>query len=91
MFIQTESTPNPNSLKFILEQEISAEGTFEFNSIEDCENSELAADDHEIVTIDCPRSLDTCECSGTGRSAARPPPASSVPVSQTASAALPLS
>ena len=49
MFIQTESTPNPNSLKFILEQEIAAERTFEFNSIDDCENSELAA---QLLNID---------------------------------------
>ena len=49
MFIQTESTPKPNSLKFILEQEIAAERTFEFNSIDDCENSELAA---QLLNID---------------------------------------
>ena len=49
MFIQTESTPNPNSLKFILEQEIAVERTFEFNSIDDCANSELAA---QLLNID---------------------------------------
>ena len=49
MFIQTESTPNPNSLKFILEQEIAPDRTFEFNSIDDCENSELAA---QLLNVD---------------------------------------
>ena len=49
MFIQTESTPNPNSLKFILEQEITKNQTFEFNSLEDCVNSELAA---QLFNID---------------------------------------
>ena len=49
MFIQTESTPNPNSLKFILEDEITTNQTFEFNSIEDCSNSELAA---QLFNID---------------------------------------
>ena len=49
MFIQTESTPNPNSLKFILEDEITTDQTFEFNSIEDCSNSELAA---QLFNID---------------------------------------
>jgi Fe-S cluster biogenesis protein NfuA len=49
MFIQTESTPNPNSLKFILEKEIVTDRTFEFNSIDDCENSELAA---QLLNID---------------------------------------
>ena len=44
MFIQTESTPNPNSLKFILEHEFMKDKTFEFNTIEDCESSDLAAD-----------------------------------------------
>ncbi|MDA9591721.1 NifU family protein [Pelagibacteraceae bacterium] len=43
MFIQTESTPNPNSLKFILEIEITKDQTYEFNSIDECANSELAA------------------------------------------------
>ena len=49
MFIQTESTPNPNSLKFILEDEITKNQTFEFNAIEDCTNSELAA---QLFNID---------------------------------------
>ena len=42
MFIQTESTPNPNSLKFLLEDDILDEGGIEFNEVSDCKNSELA-------------------------------------------------
>ena len=49
MFIQTESTPNPNSLKFILEEEITKSQTYEFSSIEDCKDSELAA---QLFTVD---------------------------------------
>ena len=38
--IQTETTPNPNSLKFLSEKEISAIGTEEFqkNQIKDISN-----------------------------------------------------
>ena len=42
MFIQTETTPNPNSLKFLLENNILEEGSIEFSTINDCENSDLA-------------------------------------------------
>ena len=42
MFIQTETTPNPNSLKFLLENDILEEGSIEFSTINDCENSDLA-------------------------------------------------
>ena len=52
MFIQTESTPNPNSLKFILEEEITKNQTYEFSSIEDCKDSELAAQLFAIDGID---------------------------------------
>ena len=52
MFIQTESTPNPNSLKFILEEEITKSQTYEFSSIEDCKESELAAQLFAIDGVD---------------------------------------
>ena len=42
MFIQTESTPNPNSLKFLLDLDIGNKESVEFSSIEDCQDSELA-------------------------------------------------
>ena len=42
MFIQTESTPNPNSLKFLLELDIGDANSIEFSSIEDCNRSDLA-------------------------------------------------
>ena len=41
MFIQTESTPNPNSLKFLLDLDIDNK-SYEFSSIEECSNSDLA-------------------------------------------------
>ena len=41
MFIQTESTPNPNSLKFLLDLDLDNQ-SFEFSSIEECGNSDLA-------------------------------------------------
>jgi Fe-S cluster biogenesis protein NfuA len=41
MFIQTESTPNPNSLKFLLDLDLDNQ-SFEFSSIEECRNSDLA-------------------------------------------------
>ena len=42
MFIQTESTPNPNSLKFLLELDIVNQETVEFSNLKDCETSDLA-------------------------------------------------
>jgi len=42
MFIQTETTPNPNSLKFLMENDILEGESVEFNEISDCENSDLA-------------------------------------------------
>ena len=42
MFIQTETTPNPNSLKFLLEQDILESGSMEFSQISDCKESNLA-------------------------------------------------
>ena len=41
MFIQTESTPNPNSLKFLLDLDLDNK-SYEFSSIEECSNSDLA-------------------------------------------------
>jgi Fe-S cluster biogenesis protein NfuA len=44
MFIQTESTPNPNTLKFLPGREISPAGPHEFENADDAEASPLAAD-----------------------------------------------
>lgn len=44
MFIQTESTPNPNTLKFLPGREISPAGPQEFESAAAAEVSPLAAD-----------------------------------------------
>jgi hypothetical protein len=41
MFIQTESTPNPNSLKFLLDLDTDSQ-SYEFSSIEECNSSDLA-------------------------------------------------
>lgn len=42
MFIQTEQTPNPATLKFIPDQPVLAEGTRYYGSLEDAETSPLA-------------------------------------------------
>jgi Fe-S cluster biogenesis protein NfuA len=42
MFIQTESTPNPNALKFLPGESISSEGPIHFSTIEDAKFSPLA-------------------------------------------------
>ena len=42
MFIQTETTPNPNSLKFLLENDILESGSMEFSKNSDCKESTLA-------------------------------------------------
>jgi Fe-S cluster biogenesis protein NfuA len=42
MFIQTEETPNPNSLKFIPGVEVSPEGPVAYNSKDQCDDSPLA-------------------------------------------------
>ena len=49
MFIQTESTPNPNSLKFILEKEIYEGEAVEFNNQIQAEKSPLA---QKLLSID---------------------------------------
>ena len=38
MFVQTETTPNPNSLKFLPGKVVSNQGSFEINKIEDSSN-----------------------------------------------------
>jgi Fe-S cluster biogenesis protein NfuA len=43
MFIQTEQTPNPNSLKFIPGEVVMTTGTAEFSSVEAARRSPLAA------------------------------------------------
>ena len=42
MFIQTESTPNPATLKFLPGQEVLASGTADFGSVEAAEKAPLA-------------------------------------------------
>ena len=49
MFIQTESTPNPNSLKFVLEKEIYVGEAVEFNNQSQAEKSPLA---QKLLSID---------------------------------------
>ena len=44
MFIQTEATPNPNTLKFLPGREIAPDGPREFENEEDAVNAPLAAD-----------------------------------------------
>lgn len=44
MFIQTETTPNPNTLKFLPGREISPDGPREFENADDAEVSPLASD-----------------------------------------------
>ena len=48
MFIQTEATPNPATLKFIPGQPVLGEGTLEFRAPAEAENSPLAARLFEI-------------------------------------------
>ena len=49
MFIQTESTPNPSTLKFLPGREVMASGTADFASAEAANRSPLAA---KLFTID---------------------------------------
>ena len=51
MFIQTEETPNPASLKFIPGRTVLAQGTADFGSLEDASRSELARRLFEVVGI----------------------------------------
>jgi Fe-S cluster biogenesis protein NfuA len=42
MFIQTELTPNPSTIKFIPGTEVLKEGTKQYNNVDEAENSPLA-------------------------------------------------
>ena len=44
MFIQTEQTPNPLTLKFLPGEDVTGEGTREFRTLEEAEASPLARD-----------------------------------------------
>ncbi len=52
MFIQTESTPNPNSLKFILTDHELCENPVEFNKSQDNRNSVLADELFKIKGVE---------------------------------------
>ena len=52
MFIQTESTPNPNSIKFILDGHDICSEPIEFNSSKECSNSKLANDLLQIEGVE---------------------------------------
>lgn len=52
MFIQTESTPNPNSLKFILDNHELCERPIEFNKSQNATNSPLANELFKIKGIE---------------------------------------
>ena len=52
MFIQTESTPNPNSLKFILDDYELCEGPIEFHKSEKNTNSALADELFKISGVE---------------------------------------
>jgi Fe-S cluster biogenesis protein NfuA len=51
MFIQTEATPNPATLKFIPGRPVLGEGTLEFRSVEESKSSPLAARLFEIEGV----------------------------------------
>ena len=52
MFIQTESTPNPNSLKFILDNYDLCENPIEFNKLQENKNSVLADELFKIKGVE---------------------------------------
>ncbi len=52
MFIQTEATPNPNTLKFIPGREVLENGSAEFERAEGYENSPLASRLFAIENVD---------------------------------------
>ena len=39
MFVQTQKTPNPNSLKFLPGKKVSNDGSLEFHNIDETNNS----------------------------------------------------
>ncbi len=51
MFIQTETTPNPLTLKFLPGRDVTGEGTREFRSAEDAQDSALALALFEIEGV----------------------------------------
>ena len=51
MFIQTELTPNPETMKFLPGKEVMSKGTADFKSSESTENSPLAKRIFEIEGI----------------------------------------
>ena len=52
MFIQTESTPNPNSLKFILDDYQLCENPIEFNKLQENKHSALADELFKIKGVE---------------------------------------
>lgn len=52
MFIQTETTPNPDALKFLPGREVMAEGTLDMRSVAEAEASPLAAQLMELEGIE---------------------------------------
>ena len=52
MFIQTESTPNPNSLKFILDDYELCENPIEFNKLQENKHSALADELFKIKGVE---------------------------------------
>jgi Fe-S cluster biogenesis protein NfuA len=51
MFIQTETTPNPEVLKFLPGREVMGEGVRDFRSAEEAQDSALAADLFDIEGV----------------------------------------
>jgi len=49
--IQTEGTPNPNALKFVIDKELVKKGAFSFTDKENCANSPLASKLFNIGSI----------------------------------------
>ncbi|TLG74009.1 NifU family protein [Methylocystis sp. B8] len=49
MFIQTEATPNPSTLKFLPGQDVLGQGAMEFRSLDDAANAPLA---QALLSID---------------------------------------
>jgi NFU1 iron-sulfur cluster scaffold homolog, mitochondrial len=51
MFIQTETTPNPEVLKFLPGRDVAGEGSFDFRDMEAAQGSPLAADLFDIEGV----------------------------------------
>lgn len=51
MFIQTQETPNPNTIKFIPEEVVLEKGTAQFSNVETAKNSPLAISLFEIENV----------------------------------------